>query len=90
MAEGGLEHRDSGCSRLLILGLCLPGRDRDLHPDRQLSPEQLEKSFWLGQDGRLLGYPDQLLGKLALSAWLGKGVGWPYPAGKLRGGWYEK
>lgn len=91
LAEGGLEHRESGCSRLLILGLCLPGRDVDLHPERQLSLEQLEESFRLRQEGRLLGYPDQLLAKLgwsqASSAWLGNGVGWLYPAGRLRGGW---
>lgn len=92
LADGGLEQRDSGCSKLHILGLCLPGSDVDLHPDRQLSPMQPEKSLWLRQDGKLLGYPDQLLARLGWSqdwlAWLGNGVGWLNPAGRLRGGWY--
>lgn len=94
MAVGGLEQRENGCSKLPKLGLCRLGRDRDLQPDRQLSPVQLEKSFWLREAGRLLGYPDQLLAKLGWSqeplAWLGNGVGWLCPAGRLLGGWYEK
>lgn len=87
MAEGGLECRDSGCSRLVSVP-CWPGRDRDLYLDSQTSSEQAGSSLWVRQDGRLVGYPDQLLFPLWWSqlAWLGYGVGWLYPSGRLCGG----
>ena len=62
--EGGLEHRDRGCSRLL---------DTNLYPDRKLSageepllgypPDQLLEKLGCSQAS-------------GGGVWLGKGVGW--------------